>query len=83
MVAGTLDKVRTFPPGQMAERVAGVPGVSWSFERYYQEVLDHVEDPLLRSAIQALIERSPAWRKKQAWRKRFVGAARYLRWRFR
>jgi len=82
MAAGTLDQVRTFPRGPMAARVDALPGLPESYERYYQQVLDEVDDRPLRAAIQALIDRSPAWQRKQARRKRFADAARYLRWRF-
>ena len=83
LAAGTLDRFRTFPPGSLAEKIDALPGVMPSIERYYHQVLEHVDDRAVRTAIRALVDRSPAWRRRQRWRGRLVGAARFLRWRYR
>ncbi|MCP5368404.1 MAG: hypothetical protein H6907_15320 [Hyphomicrobiales bacterium] len=82
LAAGALDRLRTFPPGSLVARLDALPGVAALVERNYLEVMDHLPADVRRS-VQALLARSPAWRRRDARRQSLVDLARKLRWRFR
>lgn len=83
VAAGTFGRLRTFPPGNLAERIDALPGVTALIERNYREIVDRLDDAGLRDSVNSLIARSGAWQRRQRWRGRLVDAARFLRWRFR
>jgi hypothetical protein len=66
--AGQLDELETMPPGSLKDRLNRIPWVSDNHFFYYQDLLDRIEEPELRRAIQALRQRSIPMQRRLVWR---------------
>ena len=66
--AGQLEALESMPPGPLEDRLNAIPGVPDNLYLYYQDLLERIGEPRIRRAIEALGERSVAWRRKHAGR---------------
>jgi len=77
--AGVLDRVETFPKGDLAGRIDALPGIDAEFTHYYQLASERLADPSIGRAVEGLLKRSHRWRRRQSMKEITIELWRRLR----
>jgi len=77
--AGALERVQTFPQGDLIDRINALPGISAHVAYYYELASRRIGDSAISASICSLLARSPRWQARQSWKSVPVGMVRKLR----
>jgi hypothetical protein len=70
LTAGNLERITTFPNGSLSERIDRLSRLEKHLLFFYEEMIDHIDAPDVRQAIDALVVRSREWQPPRPWYRR-------------
>jgi hypothetical protein len=70
LTTGDLERITTFPNGSLSERIDRLSRLEKHLLFFYEEMIDHIDAPDVRQAIDALLVRSRECQPPQPWYRR-------------